>query len=265
MADDHDIQHLYSGDPAAVARWHKVDRLAGWIAETPGAAQGGRFMSSDDPVLLGWEVIETHAREDGVFSLRNIDAGLHDAAARWAGRWGMECHTWQVFFAQGSDIAGARRRSRMADSVTATVSARPPPQDVAAAIAFMQANGVVAFSPRILLGRAGPSALATARDETGHLQGVAFGYFPCNRFSPWHRTAWCGLVAVAETARGAGVGRAVNDLVVDAMIETHGAESVVEFVGAYNTASRRMVEGSGLRFRPDVVTCGISTGGRATR
>ncbi len=231
----------------------KVERHLGWVAATPGAAQGGRAMATDDPERLGWDVIEEHLREDSRFVFRHIPvADMAGIEERLAG-WGYGLHVRRVYHGTAAGLPARRRPASVPPSYRIDAASRPSAASVAAASDFLVRHGIRPFARPLLAGLAGPSVLVTARNAGGALRGVGFGHFPFNAHSPWHRTAWCGLVAVAETARGSDLERALNDAAIDHMIRK-GARSVVEYAAEDNHASRRMIEGSGLVLREDIVT-----------
>lgn len=57
---------------------------------------------------------------------------------------------------------------------------------------------------------------------------------------------------VALSQRGRGLGSYINAWIVVAAFERLVADSIHEFVGATNVASRRMVDACGLRVDPSV-------------
>ena len=250
---------LTNGDPLL----DRIDALSGWFATTPGASNGGRVVGTDDPDRLGWDVIERHLREDGVVTFRHVPVSAVDDIAARVAAWGFTLHSWRVFHGAAAAIPTRRRPAPPQAGHVIAVETRPPDATVSEAMAFLRAHGIRPFTARILAGRSGPSVLATARSAEGALAAVAFGHFCFNAHSLWHGTAWCGLVAVNPAARKAGLGRAVNDAVVDAMIARHGAAAVVEYAAEDNLPSRRMIEGSGLVLRDNVVSCAATAG--ATR
>ncbi|MCG6884018.1 MAG: GNAT family N-acetyltransferase [Silicimonas sp.] len=238
----------------------KVDALAGWTAATPGACNGGRAMATDDPDLLGWPVIRAHFEEDGVFVFRHVPtadvARIRDRVADWGGT----LHEWRIFHASADRIAANRTPKDAPEGYEFTTEARPDEDTVTEVMSFLSARGLKPFTRRILSGDISPSSLVTARTQDGTLAAVAFGHFCFTPPSIWDGTAWSGLVAVEESARGTGLGRAVSDAAIDAMIGTHGARAVVEYATADNMPSRRMIEGSGLRMRDDILTCAATAG-----
>ncbi|WP_157961708.1 GNAT family N-acetyltransferase [Acuticoccus kandeliae] len=248
-----------NGDPLL----DKVDRLHEWTRLTPGACHAGRAIGTDDPDRLGWDIIEQHAQEDGIFVFRHVPAETQPEIAARVGAWGFGLHSWRIFHGTADEIRARRRPSPTPAGYRIAVEAGPEP--LAEVMDFLRRQGIAPLTVRTLSGEAGPVALVVARDEAGAIGATAFGYFGFNAHSPWHRTAWCGLVAVDEAARGAGLGRAVNDAAIEAML-AHGAEAIVEYAAEDNIPSRRMIEGSGLVMREDILTCGATRGGaRHTR
>lgn len=238
----------------------KIDSLHDWIAATPGACNGGRAMATDDPDLLGWDVIAEHLKEDGVFVFRHISPDAVPGIAARVSK--MECalHQWNVFHGTMEEVASRRTPKPAPAGYSIAVEAIPDSATVKQTSDFLASRGLRPFTPRVLAGEISSSALVTARDTEGRLIAVAFGHMPFTEPSQWTGMGWCGLVAVDETARGTGLGRTVNDASIDAMLHTHGALGVFEYAAADNAASRRMIEGSGLRLREDLVTCAATVG-----
>ena len=105
----------------------------------------------------------------------------------------------------------------------------------------------------MLSGQTGPATLAVLADPAdGSIAATAFSYFPYNRHSPHHATAWAGLVAVRDDMRGRGVGIRVNALALRQAVGDLGADRVQEFARTTNVASCRMIERCGLRLRADL-------------
>ena len=244
----------------------KIDSLLRWAEETPGACNGGRAVATDDPDRLGWNVIETRIHEDGVFVFRHLTADDVERVRARVSEWGYDLHTWRVFHGVAGEIAAHRRSSTAPAGYQIAIETNARDETVSEVSGFLKIHGIAPFTARNLSGHAAPSALVTARDADGTLRATAFGYFAFNRFSPWCGTAWCGLVAVDQSARGSGLGRAVNDVSIDTMVNQHGAIGVVEYAAEDNIPSRRMIEGSGLTLRDDIVTAAATTEGtRHTR
>lgn len=239
------------GTEQQVSLRHKVDNSVGWLITTPGACHGGRFFATDDPDLLGWDVIFKHLQEDGVFGFRLIAAeDMREIEAKLAEQ-GYGIDYWDVFSARANTIREALRTLdlapppgyRLIDAETLTY-----PDTIREAQAFMAANGIAPMSAAMLSGRHGPCVLTAITGPNGAIVATAFGYFPHNVHSPLEDTGWGGLVAVDPDHRGEGLGTLANALMMRGMIEQKGARAIYELVSAGNEHSRRMAERCGLSF-----------------
>src|SRR5690606_358391 len=92
----------------------------------------------------------------------------------------------------------------------------------------------------------------------GPIAAAAHGYLPHNDHSQYRRYAWGGLVAVADSQRGKGLGTYINARMIVGAFSDLDATHVYELVSASNIPSRRMVESCGLRHEPALV-CGLAT------
>ena len=128
----------------------------------------------------------------------------------------------------------------------------------------MGAAGVVPFSGSLLVGALGPATTVAVGDRNGTVVAAAHGYLPHNAYSAYHRHAWGGLVAVAESQRGKGLGNYVNARMIVSAFRDLDATHVYELVSASNVPSRRMVESCGLRPEPGLV-CGLATPNESAR
>ncbi|MGE3876881.1 MAG: GNAT family N-acetyltransferase [Parvibaculaceae bacterium] len=115
--------------------------------------------------------------------------------------------------------------------------------------------------------RYGPATTVAIGDEDGDVVAAAHGYLPHNTYSQFHRHAWGGLVAVAESQRGKGLGTYVNARIVVSVFHNLDATHIYELVSAANIPSRRMVASCGLRLEPALVRGVVASneGGRFTR
>jgi hypothetical protein len=131
----------------------------------------------------------------------------------------------------------------------------------------MGAAGIVPFSGSLLVGAVGPATTVAVGDPEGNVVAVAHGYMPHNAHSVYHRYAWGGLVAVAESQRGKGLGNYVNARMVVDVFRDLDATHIYELVSATNIPSRRMVASCGLQLEPNLI-CGViapTEGARFTR
>jgi len=261
----------YFGTELQMGLQARAETAADWIRETPGACQSGRLIGCDDVERLGWDAIEEILARDGVCSFRMIPVAELDGLADRLARIGYRLDTWDVFTADrptAMEATTAILARGLPDGFTALEIPRDPeaPQIVAMQ-RLMSECGVVPFSGSLLTGECAAGTLSAVADATGTITAVAYGYFPHNAFSPYHRQAWGGLVAVAESQRGKKLGNIINAMMVRRVFTELDADGIYELVGASNLPSRRMVETCGLRFDPGV-KCGSTAainGARFTR
>lgn len=261
----------YFGTPEQQRLQAIAEDGAGFVRATPGACQTARFPGCDDPDRFGWDRIAASLDEIGICGFRLIPARDADRLRDWLAARGARLDTWDVFVADRASalpVAEAIVARGLPDGFRERDPPAEPDGDLTRHIqATMAAAGVAPFSGSFLTGAYGPSATVVVSGETGDVVGTAHAYLPHNAVSPWHRHAWGGLVAVAEAARGHGIGTYVNARVVARAFRDLGAAHVYELVSSSNVPSRRMVEAAGLRHDPTLI-CGIATlasGQRFTR
>lgn len=239
----------------------QAEAIVDFINTTPGACQGGRVMGCDDPERYGWTRIEQVLDRDGMFGFRLVSAAQADAIRSRLVTLNFRFDTWDVFLA---DRAGALARAEaivqhgLPDGLVDLDKPTEPEGGYTASIqALMGAAGVVPFSGSLLVGAAGPAVTVAVGDQADTIAAVAHGHLPHNAHSPYHHYAWGGLVAVAESQRGKGLGTYINARMIVSVFRELDATHIYELVSASNSHSRRMVEACGLRYRPDLV-CGLA-------
>lgn len=245
-----------------------AESSADFVKATPGACQAGRTMGCDDPDRLGWERIDAFLDRDGVVSFRLIPATKASELRSRLSERGFRLDTWDVFIADRTSALASSEAivSRgLPDCLTELDGPTDPEGEYAARIQeLMGSAGVVPFSGSLLTGELGPVITVVVADGGGAVVAAAHGYLPHNAHSGYHRYAWGGLVAVAESQRGAGIGTFINArMIVDAF---RGLEAthVYELVSSTNLPSRRMVAACGLRHEPTLV-CGVASPEAAVR
>lgn len=232
-----------------------------FINTTEGACQAGRFLSCDDPKLLGWERIKSLLDRDGVFGFRLISPARADEVKSHVRTWNCRFDTWDVFVGDREAALAASEAilaRGLPDGLTELESPREAEDAYMVRIqSLMAATGVVPFSGSFLAGALGPVATVVVSDSQGAIAAVAHGYMGHNAHSPFHRYAWGGLVAVAEAWRGKGIGSYINARMVVRVFHELGATHVYELVSTTNIPSRRMVEACGLRLDSNLI-CGMA-------
>lgn len=233
-----------------------------FIRTTPGACQTGRMMGCDDPDRLGWERIDAFLKCDGACGFRLISSQKVDEIRSHLSERACRLDTWDVFLADRDAGLAASEAILSRPLPSGLVELEPPDDPESEAVkrlqALMGAAGIVPFSGSLLTGDCGPATTLAIGDEKGSIVAAAHGYMPHNAYSPYHRYAWGGLVAVAEEQRGKGLGSYINALMIVSVFRDLGATHIYELVSTVNIPSRRMVEACGLRFEPTIV-CGAAT------
>ena len=135
---------------------------------------------------------------------------------------------------------------------------RPEDEYTARIQTLMDAAGIVPFSGSLLVGAYGPAATVVVGHRDGSIAAAAHGYLPHNSRSPYRHYAWGGLVAVAKSQRGKGLGTYINARMIVSVLRDLGATHVYELVSSSNTPSRRMVASCGLR-QEHALFCGIAS------
>lgn len=260
----------YFGTETQVALQRRAEELYEWLYTAAGCCHPGRFCGTDDQNLLGWQAIEAALRRDGIFGFRLRPASERKAISDRLEGLGYQLHTWDVFLAESRDVLPASQAfidEPLPGDLDEHVLAPGDANDCALEIQkFMAENSIAPFSARLLRGELGPAATPYLRDSAGRVVACAHAYLPHNRHSAHERTAWVGLVAVAQQQRGRRLGSRINARAICLAIGALGADAIYELVASDNDPSRRMVESCGLRWRSDLI-CGIATsqGQRFTR
>lgn len=246
----------------------RAEASVDFINATQGACQAGRTMGCDDPDRLGWERIEAFLERDGVCGFRLIPAAKAEELKSRLMKRNFRFDTWDVFLAdRASALAAAEAiiARGLPEGLTDLDKPTEPEGEATALIqTLMGAAGVAPFSGSMLVGALGPATTVAVGSGNGTIVAAAHGYLPHNAYSVYHRHAWGGLVAVAESQRGKGLGNYVNARMIVHVFRDLGATHVYELVSASNVPSRRMVESCGLRLEPGLV-CGLATPNESVR
>jgi hypothetical protein len=242
-----------------------------FINATGGACQTGRMMGCDDLDRLGWARIDEFLDRDGICGFRLIPVDKVEELRSHLAKRNFGFDTWDVFLADRMSALAASVGivSRGLPDGLADLDAPTRPEDeyTARIQSLMGAAGVAPFSGSLLVGAFGPATTVAVGDGDGSIVAAAHGYLPHNVHSPYHRYAWGGLVAVAGSQRGKGLGNYINARMIVSVFHDLGATHIYELVSASNLPSRRMVASCGLRHEQSLV-CGIAApkdGARFTR
>lgn len=233
-----------------------------FINATPGACQAGRTMGCDDFDRLGWDTIDRFLERDGICGFRLIAAErVEDLRSALAAR-NFRLDTWDVFLADRAAALAACETILAKGLPDGVVDldrpTRPDDEYTSRLQRLMSAAGVVPFSGSLLAGELGRAVTVAAGDGNRTVLAVAHAYLPHNIYSPYHLHAWGGLVSVADSHRGKGLGNYINARMVASAFHDLGATHIYELVSSSNIPSRRMVAACGLSHAPELV-CGIAS------
>ncbi len=252
----------YLGNETQVRLQRKADEWSDWLYDTRGACHPGRFLGTDEPEALGWDVIKRHLRDDRVFGFRMIAAEDVDALNDRLADLGFRIDFWDVYSGAADRIlaaAGPLINLPLPEGLSLIDKTDLKDAETVRHIQeCMLRNGVAPFSGKLLSGASIPCCTIAVCNAHGSAVATAYGYLPYNRHSRHEKTAWGGLVCVDKSQRGKGLGKLVNALMLRGCVTDLGAERVQQFVSSDNESSRRMVEHCGLQYDPSV-KCGIAT------
>jgi hypothetical protein len=235
-----DIQALQAARDAEVAE----------LTDMPGAVVHARTFSSDDPARLGWDRLRKHMADEGVATLRGVDAATVEVARQELRRYDPNLHLWDLFMADAQtihDVCGGIVSNGLPDGVTPVPDQEITPQKAQEVQAFLSDQGVSPFSTDALLGKLFPARLVVLQDRGGKIVASGFAAMTHNRHSPFFKSAWVGLIAVDPAQRGLGLGKLVDAMCNLVAVTELGAISTMEFVAQDNAPSRAMLESCGLR------------------
>lgn len=246
----------YFGSDVQARLQQLADESADWARATPGACLSGRMFGCDDVDKLGWPVALAFLARDGILGLRLMPAEVAPLMTAKLAEHRYRLDMWNVFTATKA-AALERVEPLLAQGLSDGLSRvdlgdNPEGPTVRAAQAFMLDAGVVPFSGSMLLGKITPAVTVVLADTEGAIVATAHAYVPHNRHSPYHRFAFGGLVAVAESQRGKKLGRYVNAMMVDEAFRLLDIDGIYELVSDTNVQSRRMVESCGLSLDPAI-------------
>jgi Acetyltransferase (GNAT) family len=250
----------YFGSEFQQRQQRRAEELLPRAQNTRGFSNGGRNITVDDPLHLGWPALIAELEAHGVLALRMLPAELIEETSRRFGEAGYRVDYYDTFTSNSGETAAAL----VAAGVPHGFQHLPAPirgddPQIARIQAFMHGNGIVPFSGSMLCGELTPSKLFVLADAAGEIAATSYAYRPHNAHSRFHKCAWVGLIAVSQDHRGKQVGRYVDACAVAAAFADLGAEAVYELVSGTNLASRKMVESCGLTLDPNFKTGAATT------
>jgi len=240
----------------------QAEESAVFINTTAGACQTGRTMGCDDLDRLGWDRIDEFLDRDGICGFRLLTAEKAEEAKNHFLRRNYRFDTWDVFLGDRASALAASEAilsNGLPSDLKAMKQPTQPDDEYTTGIQMlMDTSGIVPFSGSLLVSERGAATTVVVGDADGTIAAAAHGYLPHNAYSPYHRYAWGGLVAVAEAQRGKGLGNYINALMIVRVFQELNPTHIYELVSASNVPSRRMVAACGLIHEPALI-CGIAS------
>ena len=240
----------YFGEPKIQALQKARDEQVAELIDMPGAVVHARVFSSDDPAQLGRDRLRNCMAEEGMITLRGVDAETVATVHAELSSFDPKLHLWDLFMADANTIRDVC--SKIADTGLPEGLLRVPddeltPQKARDVQVFLTDQGISPFSTDALLVKLFPARLIALQNIDGRIVAAGFAAMTHNRHSPFFKSAWVGLIAVDPALRGLGLGKYMDALCNLAAVTELGAETTMEFVAQDNVPSRAMLESCGLR------------------
>ena len=260
----------YLGNDTMVALQKRVRARAAGVKNSPWVSSGARVMLYAEPSPDTWPQALAIALEDGFLCVPAIEPELSGEALLPEFPPGWQFHRWDAFMGRAEDVLPACDRVitlvGLPSDWTIEASTAPDEAEIDEVQTLCQLSGVSPNPAFAMTGELAPALTVMIRDGGGRLMASAYaGMF----FHPQGRlggTAFAGLVCVAETARGKGLGKLANALALHHSHGPLGWTSVTEFVAFDNVPSRAMIAACGLTNEGGYITDIFSSGSeRLTR
>lgn len=240
----------YFGEPKVQALQKARDMQVAELLDVPGAVVHARVFSSDDPNTLGWSRLREVMASEGMISLRGVDEAVIDRARQELSEFNPVLHLWDFFLADVGKIRSVC--TPLANAPLPKNVVRAPDSEISSDLVhevqhFLTEQGVSPFSKDALMGKLFPARLVVLQFSEGRIAGAGFAAMTHNRYSPFVRTAWVGLIAVDPELRGLGLGKQLDAICNLAAVDELEADATMEFVARDNIPSRAMLESCGLR------------------
>mgnify|MGYP006198264523 CR=1 FL=1 len=240
----------YHGEPKIQALQQARDKQVAELFDLPGAVVHARTFSTDDPAALGWDYLRRIMSDEGLVTLRGADAATIETAKSELNNFDPKLHFWDLFVANADtiqDVCGKIIDVALPEGVIRVGDDALTPQKAREIQTFLADQGVSPFSTDALLGKLFPARLVALQNAEGKIVAAGFAAMTHNRHSPFHKSAWVGLIAVDPALRGLGLGKYMDALCNLVAVDELGALSTMEFVAQDNAPSRAMLESCGLR------------------
>ncbi len=236
----------YFGSQETQRLQRKSDLLMPRIMETPGLCVTGRLMAADNWRAVDWNMILKHLEQDRMFGFRWIPPEDTVELRETFADIGINFFEWNGFMGERETL-DAPSRKRLNDPLPqGFVAGSVGPDRLPDVQAFLADHGISPLSADLMGGVLCPAMTLVIADQAGAIVAAGFTGMLQNRFSALADCAWMGLIAVAPSIRGHGLGSYVAARLCQASLTDLGAERVIAFAAPDNAASIAMLTGAGL-------------------
>lgn len=253
MTNSRETDAPYYGDAQSQALQRRADEGVEPARNMPGVVMHARAFSVDDTDAAGWQVLRERLSQEGMVILRAATLDQIAQAETKLADLTSSQHVWNFHYGDADSVNAASRPIADTALPPGLELTRPTTDaELHQAQAFMAQQGIAPFSKPALKGAFLPTVfLALSDADSKSIVATGLAAMPHNRFSPWHKTAWVGLIAVDPDRRGLGLGKVINAHTALAALDALNANGVMEFVGPTNQASARMVTSCGCPSDPN--------------
>jgi RimJ/RimL family protein N-acetyltransferase len=233
--------------------------------ETPGACITGRIIAADDWRTLGWDLIQKHLEEDGMFGFRWVPPEEMAALRANVSATGASFYEWNGFMGVAEELSTRAEQNTAKPIPVGLTDAIAEDDELTAMQAFLFKYGMIPFSTDVLGGRLRPARSHIIKNTSGEIMAAGFTGLLQNRFSRLANFAWMGLIAVDPSCRGKGLAGRIVGRLIRSSLDDLGAHGVIAFAAPDNIASIAMLTGAGLAPRPEKSCVAAMSDTRPTR
>lgn len=248
----------YVGTDSQQSLQKRLRQELSWFKKTPGIFNGGRILGFDDPDKIGWSEVARLASIDklALFPLFPKDQ-IFDSLTRHLGANWKTPH-WLAYLGEPEDVINVSRARieeiALPNGWAVEATQAPSDKQIEAVQALNAETGVSPYPAYFSRGEAAPIVTICIVDAEGQLKATASGamrYHPESRLGGY---LFAGMVSVKSDARGIGLGKLANAVL---MVESHAHLSwkiVQEQAAPDNPASIAMIQSCGLTFDENLIS-----------
>lgn len=248
----------FVGTDSKVGIQKRMQERQSWIAETPGAVNGGRVLSFDDPERVGWGKVAELANEDNLTVFLAVSEGeiLAKIKSHLGPHW--KTQAWLVYLGAPEPVVAASRAIIDAYELPSgwriDAYERPDDRQIDAVQCLNASTGIAPYPAFYSRGEVCRVVTICLSDAAGGLVATASAAMRHHGRSRLGGYLFAGMVSVSLENRGRGLGKLVNAVTLAESQTRFGWQMVCEQVVPDNRASRAMIEACGLRHDEGLVS-----------